>query len=105
MTLRFVDETTTLDSYEVVCLIHAPARRRTTYHTCSALSAKMFSHRFVISHKLQFLISYSKFSVLFFPLQTDSLILLQNEAVTGKFGDDVGPEFRVTVTRCRKNCI
>ena len=34
VTLRFDEETTVLESYEVVCLMHAPARRRSTDHAC-----------------------------------------------------------------------
>ena len=34
VTLSFDEETTVLESYEVACLMHAPARRRSTDHTC-----------------------------------------------------------------------
>ena len=41
--LRFYEETTVLESYEVVCLMHAPARRPSTDHTC-LLDIKAFGY-------------------------------------------------------------
>ena len=40
---RFDEETTVLESYEVVCLMHAPARRPSTDHTC-LLDIKAFGY-------------------------------------------------------------